>query len=383
MLGGFTFRSPREIVFGPGARARLSESIRHFGTRVAVIIGQTWFEQDGWKGEFDSILDGFEVSYAYCPAGEPTTSGVKSVCGMIERKAPDVLIAVGGGSGLDTAKDVSAAAGTGNEVEDYLEGVGIGRQLEAPGLPWVAMPTTAGTGTEVTRNAVIKVPERGFKKSIRSAHLIATCAVVDPEMTLALPKKITGMSGMDALTQLIEAYVSRKRTPVTSALVTDAFPRMLGALKALSKRTDDLEARTDASYGALISGLALGNAGLGAAHGFASGLGGLFDIPHGLICSSFIGPVLEANASVIRDLVGELRWAALGEGGKGDPVEWLVGEVTEILGAFGLEGAIREYSVPKKRFSEIAERSSGSSMSGNPRELSLAERERLLARVLG
>ncbi len=217
MLGGFTFRSPREIVFGPGARTRLPESIRHFGTRVSVIIGQTWFEQEGWNDELDSILDGFEVSCARCPAGEPTT-----------------------------------------------------------------------------------------------------CAVVDPEMTLVLPTMITGMSG------------------------------------------------TDASYGALISALALADAGLGAAHGFASGLGGSFNSPHGPICASCIGPVLEANASVIRD-----------------PVEWLVGEVTELLGAFGLEGAIREYSVPKERFAEIAERPSGSSMSGNPRELSLTERERLLARVLG
>ena len=164
--------------------------------------------------------------------------------------------------------------------------------MQGPGVPWIALPTTAGTGAEVTKNAVLKSKELGAKKSLRSPYLLATCALVDPELAVGAPLGLSGIAGMDALTQLVEAFVSKKPAPIPRALAGEAFPGMLRALKRIPQDPDDLQARTAAAYGAMVSGIALANSGLGAAHGFASGLGGLYDVPHGMICALFIRPVL-------------------------------------------------------------------------------------------
>ncbi len=266
-------------------------------------------------------------------------------------------------------------------MEDYLEGIGAGKAVCSPGVPWIAVPTTSGTGTEVTKNAVIKSTELGVKKSIRSPHLIAAYAIIDPELTLDLPVTVTGLSGLDALTQLIEAFVSKKSKPLPRALVKDAFPRMFKALKVLTNKPADLQARTDAAFGALVSGIALANSGLGAAHGFASGIGGMFDVPHGLICAVFLAPVLLANASAIHGQITDLVQS--GEFSiRGDAFEWLLGGIDELIKGFELERVFKSYGIPISRITEIAERSMGSSMSGNPVELTQGDRENILREVL-
>jgi len=280
---------------------------------------------------------------------------------------------------------------SGNKVEDYLEGVGRGLQLDRPGVPWIAVPTTAGTGAEVTKNAVVKAKELGAKKSLRSPYLLATCALVDPELTAGAPLSLSGTAGMDALVQLVEAYVSKKSAPIPRALCRQAFPPMLAALKRIPQDPDDLEARSAASYGAMASGIALANSGLGAAHGFASGLGGLYDIPHGLICALFIRPVLRANAELIREDCALLYQSFVEQGGNAvakpagrssDPVQWLIDRIDELFTLYDLPANLKGFAVDAERIPEIARRSSGSSMSGNPRELSQQEREDMIASLL-
>ncbi len=217
-------------------------------------------------------------------------------------------------------------------------------------VPWIALPTTAGTGSEATKNAVIKSAAHRVKKSLRSPLLLPAAAIVDPELTLGMPPRLTGESGLDALTQLVEAYVTAKPNPIARALVRDAFPRMLRALHVVAERPDDLDARGDASYGALVSGIALADSGLGAVHGFASGLGGAAEIPHGLICASFLAQVLAANRPAIDAAVAELMAPPAPEG---DPVAALIRAVEELLARFGLAGTIRGYGIRADQIPEI------------------------------
>ena len=299
---------------------------------------------------------------------------------------------------LDTAKVTSGLLPVREKVEDYLEGVGRGLTLERPGVPWIALPTTSGTGAEVTKNAVLKSKALGAKKSLRSPYLLATCALVDPELTVGAPLPLSGIAGMDALTQLVEAFVSRKAAPLPRALARQAFPAMLRALRGIPRDPDDLQARTAAAYGAMVSGIALANSGLGAAHGFASGLGGMYDIPHGLICALFISPALRANAELIREDCALLYTSAVEQGvaapgvpeaeaaalepGEADPVQWLIGEIDALFTLYDLPENLKGFAVDAEQIPEIASRSSGSSMSGNPRELSQQEREAMIAELL-
>jgi alcohol dehydrogenase class IV len=234
---------------------------------------------------------------------------------------------------------------------------------------------------------VLKSKVLGAKKSLRSPYLLATYALVDPELTVGAPLPLSGMAGMDALTQLVESFVSKKAAPIPRALARGAFPAMLQALREIPRDPDDLDARVAAAYGAMISGIALANSGLGAAHGFASGLGGLYDIPHGLICALFIRPALRANAQLIREdcallyqSVVERGVAAAGK--EADPVQWLIGEIDNLFATYDLPENLKGFAIDAKAIPEIARRSSGSSMSGNPRELSQKERESMVAELL-
>jgi alcohol dehydrogenase class IV len=377
----FSFECPRGIYFGPGARKNLPWLLESIGKKVLVLTGQKWLVQSGWKKKLEKLLQSFQCEFFPCRPGEPTIESIDTLRKETAGFQPDVLLAVGGGSVIDTAKALSALIPLNESPSEYLEGVGAGKLLSSPGLPWIAVPTTSGTGAEVTKNSVIRATAKGAKKSFRSPFLIAAYAVVDPELTLELPLSMTGVSGMDAFTQLLESYVSAKSQPMTKALVQDALPKMYRALKSLPSDLHDLNARTDAAYGSMVSGIALANAGLGAAHGFASGLGGLYEIPHGMICAVFLGPVLKKNAPSIEDEIGELLVnGRLYEGS--DPVGWLVSEVDKLLELFQLDKNLRAYAIDKSDVEMIAERSAGSSMSGNPVPLNQKDKVALLEQVL-
>ena len=306
MTESFHLNVPRSVRFGPGERRGLPELLGAFGRRLLLVTGSGWFGRSAAGAEMLRILGSFDVEHLPCPAGEPAVEGVDGLLRRGRAFRPEVILAVGGGSVLDTGKTLSGLLSLDGGVERYLEGVEGGLPIPRPGVPWVAVPTTSGTGSEVTMNAVIRSERLKAKRSVRSPFLLASHVVVDPELTLDCPLSVSGIAGLDALVQLVESYVSRKRKPVPRALVRGAFPATLAALRRLPAAPADLAARTDAAYGSLISGLALANSGLGAAHGFAAGLGGMFPIPHGLICAVTLGPVLAANAALIRDDLRDL-----------------------------------------------------------------------------
>jgi alcohol dehydrogenase class IV len=207
----------------------------------------------------------------------------------------DVVVGLGGGSALDTAKSAASLATNGGESLDYLEVVGRGRALERPSLPFVAVPTTGGTGSETTRNAVLAHRATRTKASLRSPHLLPRLALVDPELSLSVPRETTVATGLDALTQLIEPFTSRRAQPLVDALAWDAMRRAAHALPRVVEEPGHLGARADMMLASLVSGIALAHAGLGAAHAFAGPVGGTFPVPHGFACAAVLPYVMEAN----------------------------------------------------------------------------------------
>ncbi|MGO9309993.1 MAG: iron-containing alcohol dehydrogenase, partial [Spirochaetia bacterium] len=277
----FSLEMPRTIHFGKGTLRKLPQTVRELGARVMIISGGGWLRASPWHAAVEQGLEGCAVLRYSCPPGEPTVRSVDDAAAAAVAFGPDVLVGVGGGSVLDTVKAVSALVRSPGSAERHLEGLPGAVPVPGPGLPWIAVPTTSGTGAEATKNAVIKSETAGLKRSMRSRHLLAHAVLVDPEITLSLPPGVTGTSGLDAFTQLVEAYVSRSATAPVRSLVEGAFPLMWDALHGLSREPADIDLREKASYGALVSGIALANAGLGAAHGFAAAVGGMFDVPHG------------------------------------------------------------------------------------------------------
>jgi len=349
-----------------------------------VLHGARWFARSEWASQITAVLEQRTPVLLAVGAGEPTTASVQRVLTAVRAARADCLVAVGGGSVLDTAKAVAGMLHGRHRVEDYLEAPDGAREpapLPPEALPWIALPTTGGTGAEATMNAVLKLERQGIKRSVRSERLLARAVLVDPSLAHGVGRRTTAMTGLDALTQLVESYVSRKRTRLAQSVAAGAMAPLIAALRRLAVDLQDAEARAGAAYGALASGLALANSGLGAAHGFAAGLGGMYDIPHGHICAAFIGPVCEANAAVASPLLGELLAGAGLYRGR-DPVGWLSGVVAELGAAMELEPDLSGYGVSDTALDAIVDRSQGSSMAGNPVALSAPQQRALVARVV-
>ena len=378
----FDLETPGAIHFGIGAVDKLPRVVGGPGVRVLLVSGRHWFSQSGWQERFADALSGCAIDRLCCEEGEPSARSLTAAAAQGAGFRPDVIVAVGGGSVLDTAKALSALLRFPAPVERYLEGMEGAVPVPGPGIPWVAVPTTAGTGAEVTKNAVVKSDAQGVKRSMRSPFLLAKAVIVDPQLAFSLPLSTTGASGLDALTQLVEAYVSRGTNPYVQSIVEGAFMPMLDALVKLPHNPADPTLRSQASFGALVSGIALANGGLGAAHGFAAAVGGMFDIPHGLACAVFLPPVLAANAPSIRVALARLADRSGAPIAGADTVTWLGEQVTELLAAYGLPSDLRGFKIPAAKVAELAEKSSGTSMRNNPRELSREERMEILAGVI-
>ena len=277
----FEFSTATQIVFGPGTLREAGKLARPWGRRALVVTGS---KPDRSK-PLVQILEAEGIVVArFSVAQEPSLETVINGLAAARACGAEMIFGFGGGSVIDTAKAVAGLVTNPGEPLDYLEVVGAGRPLVKPALRWMAIPTTAGTGAEVTRNAVLAVPERKVKVSLRSPHLLARIALVDPDLTLDLPPAVTAATGMDALTQLLEAYVCTRANPMTDALCRAGLPRVAKALPAVWKNPRDTAAREDLSLAALWSGVALANAGLGAVHGFAGPIGGVLSAPHGAVC---------------------------------------------------------------------------------------------------
>jgi alcohol dehydrogenase class IV len=294
----FEFYSPQEIIFGSGTLHEVSEIALKLGRRVLVVSGVAAADPTLlYKYLAEKGLDyfGFEVS------GEPKIQVInEGIQKAIDCKI-DLIIGFGGGSSIDTAKAISIMLTNPGNVMDYLDVIGLGKVLSFPPLPMIAIPTTAGTGAEVTRNAVLTSPEHRMKISLRSPLLLARTAIIDPELTVSMPPTVTATTGMDALVQLIEPFISNRSNPLTDAICREGLFRVARSLQKAYLDGKDRAAREDMALASLFGGLALANAGLGAVHGFASPIGGMFPAPHGAICAQLLTPVMVANIRALSD----------------------------------------------------------------------------------
>lgn len=288
----FEFATAGKILFGPGKRLEVGGVALEFGKRVVLVTGSK-----PERAEFLSNslrCGGADI----CPIqihGEPTVNAVSDAVEKVKEFRGEVVVGIGGGSVIDAAKAIAGLASNPGEILDYLEVIGRAQQLQNQPLPFVAVPTTAGTGAEVTRNAVLGSPEHKVKASLRSPKLLARVAVVDPELTLDLPAEITAYTGLDALTQLIEAFLCTRANPFTDAVCREGIPRAARWIEKAVNEPDHLPARAEMATASLFSGIALANAGLGAVHGFAAAIGGMFRVPHGAVCAALLPVVLEIN----------------------------------------------------------------------------------------
>ena len=303
----FEFTAPPRVIFGPGALRQVGALAAGFGRRALVVTGR----DAGRAAPLLALLREHGVEATVFPvAGEPTTDLVDQGAVQAVRIAADLVVACGGGSPLDAAKAIAALATNGGQPLDYMEVVGRGQPLVKPSLPLIAIPTTAGTGSEATRNAVLTSPEHGVKASMRSVSMVPRVALVDPELTYGLPPAVTASTGLDALTQLIEPFTCNRTNPLVDALCRDGIARVARSLRRAWANGRDAAAREDMALASLFGGFALANAGLGAVHGFSGVIGGMFRAPHGAVCAALLPHVMAANRRALRERAPDSPLAA-------------------------------------------------------------------------
>ena len=292
----FEFFSVPRIIVQRGGRRRLGELTAAMGTRALLV-----HNAPPLVDEVVGILRASGLAYqVFTQHGEPTVQDVGAALAMARAAGSDVVIGLGGGSAIDLAKAVAALLTNSGEVLDYLEVVVKGQKITKRSAPWIAVPTTAGTGAEATWNAVIGYKEKHFKASIRSELMLARIALLDAQMQVTVPPAVTAASGCDALCQVIESYTSTGANPISDGLALEGIARAGRSLARAYHNGTDLDAREDMAIAALLSGITLANAGLGAVHGFAAPMGANFPVPHGVVCAALLPHVIDANVRVLR-----------------------------------------------------------------------------------
>ena len=368
----FDFATAARILFGEGR-------VREVGA-IAVELGSHALLVESGSGRTDAVVallheHGIATTRMHV-RGEPTTTMVEQGAEQARRDGCDLVVAIGGGSVIDAGKAVAALITNREPLVEYLEVVGNARPLAERSVPTIAIPTTAGTGAEVTRNAVLMVEKRRVKVSLRSASMLPAVAIVDPELTYSLPPGVTASTGLDAVTQCLEPFVSPKGNPITDVVAREGLRRAAGAIARAVRDGGDVEARRDMAIASLCGGLALANAKLGAVHGFAAPLGGMFPVPHGVACARLLAPVAEVNVRALRE-----RDAGTASLARYDEVARLLtgrAEARAEDGVAWLRTLVEELAVPRLSAYGIrrddvttvaAQARRASSMQGNPVEL--------------
>ncbi len=366
----FEFATATRILFGPGVLKEIGPAARSMGRRALVFLG---LPEEQSRPLMASLEDQGVGWVRFQVNGEPTVDMVQQVLELARNERCDLTIGCGGGSAMDSAKATAVLLANGGDPLDYLEVIGRGRALEKPSIPCIAVPTTAGTGAEVTRNAVLGAADQKVKVSLRSPTMLPRLALIDPTLTYALPPEITASTGLDALTQLVEPYASVRATPITDALCRDGMQMAARSLQRVYFNGNDKDARLDMSLASLYGGLALANSGLGAAHGFAGIIGGMYHAPHGAVCARLLPFVVQANLEALRKR--EPQSLALGRyeqvaqilcGDPGAKAEMGVSWLLDLCQALNIR-PLNEYGVTAVDIPEIVTKSAvASSMKANP-----------------
>ena len=370
---GFSFATATEIRFGRGELDRSLPEIASLG--ALLVVHGAGLVARGGPGAW--AIEALRPRLTVAQTDEPELAEIEAHVAAARAAGVTAVVAIGGGAVIDAGKAIAALVPAPQGAMRHLEVVGEGKPLDAAPLPFVAVPTTAGTGAEVTRNAVIQVAAHRRKVSLRDARMLPRLAVVDPSLTDHCPRGITLASGLDAITQVIEPFVSTRANPLTDALCRDAIPRGVVALARLME-AEDAQARDEMAWVSLCGGLALANAGLGAVHGLAGPLGGLSGAAHGAICGALLAPTLAMNAARVADpgRIGQVE-AMIGlrhaDGSRGMDL-WARAAGLKGLEALGITAEMRALAA------EAA--ASSSSMKANPVALSRAELEQIMAQAL-
>lgn len=382
----FEFATATRIIFGPGTLPQVGPLAADFGHRAMVVMGRA---MEGANPLWDILTKhGLDLA-TFNVAGEPTVELVQQGVHKARANKCDLVIGFGGGSAIDTGKAIAALLTNKGEPLDYLEVIGRGKKITQPAAPFIAIPTTAGTGAEVTRNAVLGSPEYRVKVSLRSPLLLPRLAVVDPELTYDLPPALTASTGLDALTQVLEPFVSPHSNPLTDAICREGLQWAARSLRRAYENGGDTAAREDMALASLFGGLALANAKLGAVHGFAGPFGGMFPAPHGATCAALLPHVMSINVQALQardpdnralsryDEVGQILTGSR-QAGAADGVAWVQGLCRDLQ-----VPGLSTYGLTQADFPDLIEKAQlASSMKGNPIELTPEELGEILDRAL-
>lgn len=382
----FEFATATRIVFGAGMLAEAGAIAAPLGRNALLVTGADPFRAT----RLIALLRAASVRLTrFVVVGEPTLDLARQGAETARRENVDLVLAFGGGSVIDAGKAIAALATNPGDPLEFLEVIGRAQPLRADPLPFIAIPTTAGTGAEVTRNAVLGSPEHRVKVSLRSPRMLPKVALVDPELTLDLPPQLTASTGLDALTQLLEPFVSVRANPLTDALCREGLTRAARALPRAFADGSDLPARTDMALASLFGGLALANAGLGAVHGFAGPLGGMCGAPHGALCAALLAPCTAVNLAALASRAPQspalTRYREAARIVTGNPAATeseLVPWLKELVQQLEIPGLI-QYGIEPSDFDAIvAKATQASSMKGNPIALTENELKHALTEAL-
>ena len=382
----FEFATATRIIFGRGVLQEMAPLAANLGRKAIIITGRS---TDRAEQLFESLEKQKIDSFLFHVSTEPTTDTVREGTEIARQALCNMVIGIGGGSVMDTGKAIAAILANEGDVLDYLEVIGKGKPITRRSAPYIAIPTTAGTGAEVTKNAVLRSPEHKVKVSMRSLLMLPRLAVVDPLLTVSMPPDITASTGLDALTQLLEAFVYHKQNPLTDGICREGLKRAAGSLRRAYTEGEDLSAREDMSLASLFGGLALANAGLGAVHGFAGPLGGMFSAPHGKVCASLLPFVLEANIQAIKSrtpnspaLIRFNELAALLTGNPDASIQEGVSWIHDLCQDLNVP-SLSSFGIKEEDIPAVVEKSrKSSSMKGNPVDLTDEELTQILKKAL-
>ncbi|NMC52680.1 MAG: iron-containing alcohol dehydrogenase [Chloroflexi bacterium] len=383
----FSLLTPAKIIFGDGSADQIAPILKSWDCPVLFVTSAHHPSLNQVK---ESLTAAGVEHYVESVHGEPTIRKVEELTKFAKDHHCGAVLAMGGGSVLDSGKAVSAMINNPGNIMDYLEVVGAGKPLQNPAVNMLAVPTTAGTGSEVTKNAVILVEDKHVKVSLRSDWMVPTVALIDPLLTISLPPEITASTGMDALTQVIEPYVSCKANTMTDLFCEAGIQAASQSLLAAYQNGGDHEARRKMAWASLLGGLSLANAGLGAVHGFAAVLGGMYDAPHGSICARLLPIVFETNARVLAAAGNQQSYLKRFE----QVARWLAGhesatikdgvDFLEMLAAAMDIPYLSEFGVCGEDIPEIVEKArKASSMKGNPIVLNDTTLSEIMIRAIG
>ena len=371
----FTLMYPTKIIFGRGTLEQLGPEVKCWGEKALLVTGKSAIRKSGILDKIAAAMKSARIEFSlfdrveHDPSLKTVDEGVK----FLQEEKCDIVVGLGGGSTLDVAKAIASLARQPGTVWEYHSG----KEIKKEGLPFIALPTTAGTGAEITNNSVLTDRNKVIKKSIRSPFMIAKVALIDPELTLSLPAQITAYTGMDAFTQALESYVSKTSNPVSDSLALRAVEIIYHSLPGAVQNGGNIEVRERMALGSLLSGMAFSNSGLGAVHGLAHPIGARFNVPHGLACAVLLPYIIGFNLRTKRD-----KFKQIAEKIGIRNVENLPSAVKKLLEKVNLPLDFKSYRITEADFPDIIAESRSNSMSKNPREVSDEDLREILKLII-